>query len=347
MRNEFASLLRGPLPILAMAPMQDITDRRFWPLVQARGGADVYFTEYFRVYPGSHLSKHILASVTEDPTGRPVIAQMIGNDIPSLVRTVRELERYPVAGIDLNLGCPAPIVYKKCAGGGLLRDPQHIDRVLGALRETVTTHFTVKTRLGFDSPAEFDTLLPIFARHSLDLITIHGRTVRDMYRGEVRYDLIGQAASFLRCPVIANGNIHSAVQAIEVLGSTGARGLMLGRGAVRNPWLFAQIREQCQGLPITRPTGRQVLQYVRELHLAACSIESRDASQVQRLKKFMNFLGAGVDADGKFLHRIQRVNTMEDFFRVCEEFLSHDEPMTLEPRVAAHVPDADVHACEG
>lgn len=347
MRNDFANLLRGTAPILAMAPMQDITDRRFWPLVHSRGGADVYFTEYFRVYPDSHLSKHILASVTENPTGRPVVAQMIGNDIPSLVRTVRELERYPVAGIDLNLGCPAPIVYKKCAGGGLLRDPAHIDRVLGALRETVTTHFSVKTRLGFDSAAEFDTLLPIFAKHALDLITIHGRTVRDMYRGEVRYDLIGQAAGYLRCPVIANGNIHSAAQAMTVLQCTRARGVMLGRGAVRNPWLFAQIREQCQDLPITRPSGRQVLQYIHELHLAACSAEARDASQVQRLKKFMNFLGAGMDEDGAFLHRIQRVSTMQEFFQVCEEFLGHDEPMALEPRVPAHVPDADVHACEG
>ena len=93
--------------------MQDVTDLAFWNLLSRYGGADVYFTEYFRVYPTSRLERHILRSFTENPTGRPVIAQMIGNDIPSLVRTARELQQYPIAAVDLNLGCPAPVVYRK------------------------------------------------------------------------------------------------------------------------------------------------------------------------------------------------------------------------------------------
>ena len=100
-------------PVLALAPMQDITDLPFWRLIAGYGGADVYFTEYSRVHSTSTLDKSILRSVTENPTGRPVFAQMIGNDIPSLVRTARELQEYPIAGVDLNLGCPAPVVYKK------------------------------------------------------------------------------------------------------------------------------------------------------------------------------------------------------------------------------------------
>jgi hypothetical protein len=99
------------------------------------GGADLYFTEYFRVYAGSHLDRSILRSIVDNPTGRPVVAQLIGNDIPELVRTARELQRYPVAAIDLNLGCPAPVVYRKCAGGGLLREPDRVDAILRALRQ--------------------------------------------------------------------------------------------------------------------------------------------------------------------------------------------------------------------
>ena len=109
-RADFQKLLDGSEPILALAPMQDVTDLPFWRLMRQFGGADAYFTEYFRVHPTSALEKHILASVVENPTGRPVVAQMIGNDIPSLVRTAKELQRYPVAAIDLNLGCPAPVV---------------------------------------------------------------------------------------------------------------------------------------------------------------------------------------------------------------------------------------------
>src|SRR5438034_6075371 len=135
-------MLRGAAPILALAPMQDVTDLPFWRLMKRYGGADLYFTEYFRVHPTSNLEKWVLQSITENPTGRPIIAQMIGNDIPSLVRTARELQEYPIVAVDLNLGCPAPVVYRKCAGGGLLREPQRVDAILGALRDAVKIKFT-------------------------------------------------------------------------------------------------------------------------------------------------------------------------------------------------------------
>src|SRR3982751_2634424 len=238
--QELEIMLKGDEPILALAPMQDVTDLPFWRLMAQYGGADLYYTEYFRVYSTSQLQRNILQSVIENPTGKPVIAQMIGNDVPALLRTVRELQEYPIAAIDLNLGCPAPVVYRKCAGGGLLREPQRVDAILGALRDAVRIKFTVKTRLGFDSPKVFDELLPIFAKHSLDLLTVHGRTVYEMYRTEVHYDFIARAVASVPCPVLANGNVSSAAKAEEVLRVTGAAGLMLGRGAIRNPWLFHQ-----------------------------------------------------------------------------------------------------------
>ena len=98
--------------------MQDVTNLAFLGLMARYGGADIYVTEYFRVHAESHLEKPILRSITENPTRQPLLAQMIGNDIPALVRTARELMQHPVAAIDLNLGCPAPVVYRKCAGGG-------------------------------------------------------------------------------------------------------------------------------------------------------------------------------------------------------------------------------------
>jgi tRNA-dihydrouridine synthase B len=228
--EEFRRLLQNPEPILALAPMQDVTDLRFMRLISRYGNADVYFTEYFRVLPDSRLDSQILASITENPTKRPVVAQMIGNDIAALVRTARELQQHPVAAIDLNLGCPVPIVYRKCAGGGLLRDPARVDHILGALRDAIAIPFTVKTRIGFDDTAVFDELLPIFARHSLDLLTVHARTVKEMYRSVPRYDFIARAVAAMRCPVLANGNIYSADKAGDVLQLTGARGLMIGRG---------------------------------------------------------------------------------------------------------------------
>ena len=330
--EQFDALLRGTTPFLALAPMQDVTDGAFWSLMHRYGGADVYWTEYFRVHAVSRPEKWILESIEGNSTGRPVIAQMIGNDIPSLVRTANELQQLPVVAIDLNLGCPAPIVYRKCAGGGLLREPQRIDSILGPLREAVKIKFTVKTRVGFESPAEFETLLPIFAKHSVDLLTVHARTVSQMYRLPVHYDLIRKASETMKCPVCANGHVYSADQALDVLTQTKARGLMIGRGVIRSPWLFNQIRQCWRNEPVTFPVGREVLSYIEALWDSQASFDAPEKVQCERMKKFMNYLGEGVAND--FLHRIRRSTTRVEFFHICSEFLDHDKPMSLEPPIS-------------
>jgi tRNA-dihydrouridine synthase B len=322
-------LLTRPEPFLALAPMQEVTDGNFWTLVHEYGGADVYWTEYFRVHSTSTPEKKIVEAITRNTTGRPVIAQMIGNDIPELVRTAKFLQQLPVAAIDLNLGCPAPIVYRKCAGGGLLREPERIDAILGALRDAVQIKFTVKTRLGFASVEEFDRLLSIFAKHSLDALTVHARTVAQMYRLPVHYERIRQAVETMACPVIANGHVYSAAQAEELLTLTGARGLMIGRGVIRSPWLFNQIRQQLRGEPVTQPTGRDVAEYIRRLWDSQAKADRPEKVQCERMKKFLNYLGEGVP--GSFLHQIRRSQTAAEFYAICREFLDHDQPMAMLP----------------
>jgi tRNA-dihydrouridine synthase B len=320
--RQLEVLMERPKPLLALAPMQDITDLPFWRLISRHGGADVYYTEYFRVHPDSHLEKDILRSVTENPTGRPVIAQMIGNDVPSLVRGARDLQQHAVAAIDLNLGCPAPIVYRKCAGGGLLRDLPRIEAILGALREAVDVKFTVKTRLGFDDTETIDALVPLFIKHGVDLVTIHGRTVTQMYRDGVRYDRIAEARAALPCPVLANGNVGTSAHALDVWTRTGVRGLMIGRGAICNPWLFDQIRAHHAGEPVFQPSGVDYLSYIEELYETVTFTGTRELDQVNRIKKHLNFFGPAVrDADA-FLHAMRRCTTRSGILEVCAAHLT-------------------------
>jgi len=328
---ELRTLLSRPEPVLALAPMQDVTDLPFWGVLAHYGGPDVYWTEYFRVHSTSTLDAPILRSIVENPTGRPAIAQLIGNDPVALAKAARELQEYPVAAVDLNLGCPAPVVYRKCAGGGLLREPHRIDAILGALRQVVTrVPFTVKTRVGFSDDADWDALLAIFARHQIDLLTVHGRTVTGMYRTEVRSDWIARAVQAMPCPVLANGNVHSPERAEQVLRDTGARGLMIGRGCIRNPWIFEQIREHQRTGSWRQPTGRDVLAYVTRLYeVTRPTAGFRERLQVEKMKKYMNFIGEGVAPE--FLHRIRRSTTREEFFDCCRGFLEHDNSMSLQP----------------
>jgi len=331
-REAFGSLFRSGRPVLSLAPMQDITDWPFWNLMARYGGADLYFTEYFRVTPDYVPEKSILRSIVENPTGRPAVAQIIGNDPAAMARVAQALEKHPVAAVDLNLGCPAPVVYRKCAGGGLLRDLPRVDALLGVLREAIKGAFTVKTRIGFDSPVEFESLLEIFARHRIDLLTVHGRTVAEKYGPVVHLERIAQAAASLPFPVQANGNVDTPASALKTLRQTGAAGLMIGRGAIRNPWIFSQIREHLEGREARLPDGRGVLHYITDLYEAVCTPGVPEKAQVQKMKKYMNFLGEGVEDSAAFLHDIRRCATRAEFFTICRSHLDHDRPMALEPR---------------
>lgn len=322
--------------------MQDVTDLAFMGLISDYGPPDYYVTEFLRVHGQSRPEPHILRSIDENRTGRPVFAQLIGEEIPHLERTVALLLKHPVAGIDLNLGCPAPKVYKKNVGGGLLRDPGHVDAILAALRACTPGLFTVKMRIGFEDTRHYDTILASVARHRVDLLTVHGRTVKEMYRSEVHYDEIARAVRAVPCPVIANGNVTSARAAGRVLAQTGAAGVMCGRHAIRNPWLFRQIREQLAGAPVFAPTLGDVHGYVHALYKATAAGfhdnpigdgSTVERAHVARMKKFLNFVGQSVDPEGRFLHDMRRAMTETELFAVCERHLLErgDQPFSDEP----------------
>ncbi|HET9955686.1 MAG TPA: tRNA-dihydrouridine synthase family protein [Polyangiaceae bacterium] len=314
-------------PVTALAPMQYITDAPFIRTIAHYGAPDLVFTEYFRVHAQSRLERHILETIAEHGEARPIFAQMIGEDPEALARTARELSRFAVAGIDLNLGCPAPLIYRKNVGGGLLRDPEHVNRILGTLRQAIPGVFTVKMRIGFDSTQNFEPILKLVSAHSVDLLTVHGRTVKEMYHATVHYAEIRRAVQQVSCPVLANGEVSSAEKARWVLHETGARGVMIGRHAIRNPWIFSQCRELFAGRAPMRPTLADVREYIERLYFATRAVDALERSHVTKLKKYLNFVGLGVDPAGQFLHAMRRASSERELFTVCDEHLLR-EPTT-------------------
>jgi len=313
----------GGTPVTALAPMQDVTTLPFMRLLGRYGAPDLLFTEYFRVHGHSTLETHIVDSICHHGTGRPVFAQLIGESLPDLERTVAAIETrgLPVAGIDLNMGCPAPKVYKKNVGGGLLREPAKVDEVLGCLRSAVHGRFTVKMRIGFDNDAHFETLLDLIDRHQVDLLSLHARTVKEAYRSEVHYEYIQRAAERLSCPVLANGNITSVQKGQRVLDQTGSQGLMIGRSCIRNPWIFRQLREHFAGETVFRPKLRDVRRYIEDLIQATSRPDVEGRHHINHMKKFLNFVGLGVDRDGRFLHDMRRAQSKEALDAICDQHL--------------------------
>lgn len=351
MHREVASLPPGLIPgqpVTALAPMQDITDLPFMNLIGEYGAPDYFFTEYFRVHPVSRPEQHILRSIVENRTERPVFAQLMGHDPEGLARTARELHAYPIAGIDFNMGCPAPLIYKGNVGGGLLRHPEHIDSIIGTLRDAVPGLLTVKMRIGFDSTDNLQRILELFNKHGIDLLSVHGRTVQQRYFGDVDYAKIAEAVRLAKCPVLANGNITSAVKAQQVLRTTGAFGVMMGRHAIRNPWIFRQFRELCSGQPLTVVTLGDVHEYITRL-FAAIRIEGTDEEgRVNGAKRHLNFVGTSVDPAGGFLFEMRRARSEAQLFAICDKYLLKEpgQPCALEPYAGlAARPNAENRAC--
>ncbi|MFM7364930.1 MAG: tRNA-dihydrouridine synthase family protein [Cuspidothrix sp.] len=322
--------LEKDLPFTALAPMQDVTNLWFMKVIAHYGGPDYFFTEYFRVHDTSRLNGKILAAITENDTGRPVFAQMIGESIPDLVRTAKELCQYNIAGIDLNMGCPVPRIYRKNVGGGLLREPETVDGILGELRAAVNDKpLTVKMRVGFENTDNFYKILDIINHHNIDLLSLHGRTVKEMYHGEVKYDLIGEAVQRVGCPVMANGNINSAKIALEVLSQTGAAGVMVGRWAIGNPWIFNQIRQAGRGEQITPVPLVEVRNYIERLWQTPTASTIPERARVGYLKMFINYIALSVDTQGDFLRLMRKAQTEVELFSVCDRFLVVEETKTL------------------
>jgi tRNA-dihydrouridine synthase len=351
------AVLPSPLipgqPLTALAPMQDVTDLAFMGVIAHYGAPDYFFTEFFRVHAQSKPEKHILRSIDENNTGRPVFAQLIGEDLHHLARSATELLRHPVGGIDLNMGCPAPKVYKKNVGGGLLRDPAKIDEILGVLRATVPGLFTVKMRIGFEDTTHFERILDLINKHDVNLLSLHGRTVKEMYRSEVHYDYIARAVERVKCPVLANGNITSAATAVRVLSTTKAAGVMIGRHAIRNPWIFRQCREAFAGRAVTPVTLADVREYITRLYTATRQPGLPERDHVNKMKKYLNFVGQSVDGTGAFLHEMRRTETEAQLFAVCDRHLLiepakifADEPYPgVIARPNCETPSADADGC--
>ncbi|MGJ5634920.1 tRNA-dihydrouridine synthase family protein [Nostoc sp. CALU 1950] len=322
--------LHPDLPLTALAPMQDVTNLWFMKVIAHYGSPDYFFTEYFRVNDTSRLNRGILTAITENDTGRPVFAQMIGESIPDLVRTAKELCNYNIAGVDLNMGCPAPRIYRKNVGGGLLLSPEKVDRILGELRSAVNDRpLTVKMRVGFENTDNFYKILDIINRHSIDLLSLHGRTVKDMYHGAVKYNLIAEAVKRVHCPVLANGNIDSAATAVEVLSQTGAAGVMVGRWAIGNPWLFNQIRQALRFETITPVPLVEVRNYIDRLWQTPTAATMPVRSRVGYLKMFLNYIALSVDTEGHFLRLMRHTQTEVEMFNLCDRFLLTDLTKTL------------------
>ncbi len=301
---------------LILAPMQDVTDLAFMRTLQRiHSLPDVFITAYFRSTSTTcALAEHNLRCIDENETGVPILAQLAGSEPEALVRDACMLLNRPgVAGINLNAGCPSPLVNRHGAGAGLLRDTPRFLRIMQELRACVPHgQFSVKCRLGWENAeAEFPGILECLAEAAPDEVGIHARTRKQLYGGSPDFHFVQQAVRTLPCPVLANGDLNTPQQACECLHRTGAAGLMLGRGAVRNPYLFRQLR----GGPA--PTREEMLEYYTILTEETGRVllhKRTEKGHCNRMKKYLAFCYPDFTPEQEY--QLRRCTQVADMLRI-------------------------------
>ena len=242
-------------PATFLSPMAGLTDSVFRRLIKRLGGCGLVMTEFTSaegLTRNSVKSKRMLFYHEEE---RPVTAQLFGADPQRLAEATHLVEDLGFDAIDLNLGCPAKKVVKACGGSALLRETKLLEQILKAIRAAAAIPFTIKIRAGWSETEIVATQVGKMAEDlGVEAITLHPRTRVQGFAGKADWTIIAELKGHLKIPVIGNGDIVTPEDALRMRAETGCDGVMIGRGALSNPWIFRQIYEIENGLPVTQPS---------------------------------------------------------------------------------------------
>jgi len=257
-------------PPFALAPMAGMTDTAFRRLVKRKGGCGLVVTE---MVSSEGLVRGIdrtleYAEYTEEE--RPISIQIFGGDPDKMAAAAQIVEGMGADIVDVNMGCPVPKIARHNAGCSLMREPDHAADVIRAMSRAVRIPVTVKMRAGWDADA---VNAPELARRMEDAgaaaVAVHGRTAAQSYSGVSDWELIARVAAGVRIPVIGSGDCVEAAQIVERLRGTDVGGVLVGRGALRNPWIFQQAADLAAGRAPREiamdERGRFLLDYVEML----------------------------------------------------------------------------------
>ncbi len=246
-------------PLYALAPLAGFTDLPFRSVVK-KFGVDLTVSEMISSNALVHNSKKTHRMLEKNPIENPYSIQIAGSDLDVIKRAVEIInERDDVDIIDLNCGCPAPKVVNNLQGSSLLTDLPQMAKVIETIKKYSNKEYTsVKFRLGFNEK-NHEEIARICQESGADYIAVHGRTRAGRYKAPVDYDAIAEIKRAVSIPVLANGDIDSPAKAKWVLEHTGADGIMIGRAAVGNPWIFKQIKEG-----MAEPTSALIKEVVLE-----------------------------------------------------------------------------------
>lgn len=307
---------------LVLAPMAGVTDLAFRQVCRELG-AGMTVTEMVSAKALCYQDKKSRGLLKLGPGEHPVSAQIFGSDPVCMAEAACIAAELSGADfIDINMGCPVGKVVSNGDGSALMRDPEKAARVAEAVVKASPVPVTVKMRRGWDKGSiNAVELAQMLEQVGVAAVAIHGRTRAQLYAGQADWVTIRQVKAAVHIPVIANGDVFAAEDAVRILHFTGADAAMIGRGCLGNPWLFQQAQAALEGrdIPPLPPLAERCQTALRQIRLAA-EDKGEHIALLEARKHYAWYL-KGVPHSNYYKEQIVRMNTLKDAERVTEGIL--------------------------
>lgn len=307
-------------PNIVLAPMVGVTDTVFRRLVLSLGGCGLVSSEMTNaasITPKALARHHQLDFLPEE---RPFTVQLSGNDPDLMATAASTVEKLGADILDINCGCPSPKVTGGGHGSALLKDLGKMERVLSAVVKAVSIPVTLKFRAGWDD-ASLNYLDTARMAESIGIkaLSLHPRTRVQLYTGTADWSRLSEVKQVVSIPVIGSGDVKDAHEALRRLRVYGADGIMIGRGAMANPWIFQQTAQLRAGQPIFQPSPEDKYQLLLR-YLEMCKDEMQERLALNKLKQLLGQFSVGMPNSSALRESVHRSSTTDEAMAKIDAF---------------------------
>src|SRR5882762_4746909 len=335
-------------PPLILSPMAGVTDVSFRRLIKARGGVGLTVSEFISVEGLTRNNPKSKRQMRFYKDERPFAVQIFGGQ-PERMRMAAEMaEEIGADMLDINCGCPAPKVVKHGGGSGLLKDHPRLETILREIKKAITIPLTVKIRAGFfDHTINAVETAKLAEACGAEHIALHGRTKEQGYRGLANWDLVRQIKEVVSVPVSGSGDVTTIEGALARFAETGCDGVLIGRGAMANPWIFRQIEDVMRGREIFQPTIADKRAVLLE-YFDMLREDMPEKPSINRMKQLAGQFTRGMQGGALFRTSMYHSHSVDEILNRIEEYfeaIENDRPYFGE--AGAPIEDApELDSCE-